>query len=79
MIAGCYSSVGSDVALESRGTAIDPHVLTSFREDLVMKIFSTAILPLPLNKEEHLSVNGEKHLELVTCFGEACLGTVLIG
>ena len=28
---------------------------TSFREDLVMKIF-----PLPLIQEEHLSVNGEK-------------------
>ena len=34
---------------------------TSFREDLVMKFnISTAILPLLLIQEEHLSVNGEK-------------------
>ena len=33
---------------------------TSFREDLFMKNISTAILPLPLIQEEHLSVNGEK-------------------
>ena len=31
---------------------------TSFREDLVMKSISTAIHPLPLMQEEHLSVNG---------------------
>ena len=38
--AGHYSSVGSDVAWESRGTAIDPRVRhIFFREDLVMKIF----------------------------------------
>ena len=34
-IAGRYSSVGSDVAWDSRGTASG----TSFREDLVMKLF----------------------------------------
>ena len=32
---------------------------TSICGGLVMKIFSTAILPLPLIQEEHLSVNGE--------------------
>ena len=33
---------------------------TSFCEDLFMKIFFTALLPLPLIQEEHLSVNGKK-------------------
>ena len=59
--AGRYSSVDSDVAWESRGTAIDPrvrHIFSwRFGHDLVI---STAILPLPLIQEEHLSVNGER-------------------
>ena len=33
---------------------------TSFREDLVMKSISTAILPLPLIQEGHLSVNDKR-------------------
>ena len=37
--AGRYSSVGSDVVWESRGTAIDPRVRHIFDEDLVMKLF----------------------------------------
>ena len=32
---------------------------TSFREDLVMKIYFSTILTPPLIQEEHLSVNGE--------------------
>ena len=56
--AGRYSSVGSDVALESRGTAIDPRILQSFGHENI----STAILPLPLTQEVHLnlSVSGKR-------------------
>ena len=57
MLAGRYSSVGSDVAWESRGTAIDPRVRHIFRGH---GIISAAILPLPLIQEEQLSVNGER-------------------
>ena len=59
-IAGHYSSVGSDVAWESRGTGINPRVRHIFTRRFGHENNSTAILPLPLIQEEHLSVNGEK-------------------
>ena len=65
--AGRYSSVGSDVALESRSTRSILVSGTSFREDLVI---STAILPLI--QEEQLSVNGKRMCA-------KCPGTVWIG
>ena len=58
--AGRYSSVDSDVAWESRGTAIDPRVRHIFSWRFGHETISTAILPLPLIQEEHLSVNGER-------------------
>ena len=58
-MAGRHSSVGSDIALESRGTAIDPRVRCIFSLRFGHENISTAILPLPLIQEEHLSVNGE--------------------
>ena len=51
-MAGRYSSVGSDVAWESRGTAIDPRVQHIFSLRFGHEIISTAILPLPLIQEE---------------------------
>ena len=53
------SWVGSDVAWESRGAAIDPRVRHMFSWKFGHENISTAILPLPLIQEEHLSVNGE--------------------
>ena len=55
-----YSSVGSDVAWESRDTAIDPRVGPIFSLRFGHEIISTAILPLPLIQVEQLSVNGER-------------------
>ena len=55
-----YSSFGSDVAWDSRGTAIDPRVRHIFSLRFGHENISTVILPLPLIQEEHLSVNGEK-------------------
>ena len=52
-----YSSVGSDVAWESKGTAIDPHFRHIFSRRFGHENISMAILSL---QEEHLSVNGEK-------------------
>ena len=54
---------------------------TSFREDLVMKIFLRPFFR-SLIQEEHLSVimaNSDVRLVLVTCLWEACPGTVWIG
>ena len=65
-MAGRYSLVGSDVAWESRGTAIDPRVRHIFSLRFGHEIISTAILPLSLIQEEHLSVNGEKRCALST-------------
>ena len=58
--AGRHSSVGSDVPWESRGTAIDPHVRHVFLCRFGHENISTAILPLLLIQEEHLSVNGKR-------------------
>ena len=55
-----HSSVGRDVAWESRGTAIDPCVRHIFSLKFGHENISTAILPLPLIQEEHLSVKGER-------------------
>ena len=60
VIAGRYSPVGSDVAWESSGTAIDPRVRHIFSGRFGHEIISTAILPLLLIQEEQLSVNGER-------------------
>ena len=53
-------SVCSDVAWESRGTAIDPRVWHIFSRRFGHKNISTAILPLPLIREEHLSINAKR-------------------
>ena len=60
--AGRYSSVGSDVTWESRGTAIDPRILQIFLRRLGYENISTAILSLPLIQEEYLnlSVSGKR-------------------
>ena len=78
--AGCHSSVGSDVAWESRGTAIDPRVRHIFSRRFGHENISTTILPLPLIQEEHLSVNGERMgAKYWLPAREACPGTVWIG
>ena len=53
-----YSSVGSDVAWESRGTGINLRVWHIFSRRFGHEIVSTAILPIPLIQEDQLSVNG---------------------
>ena len=56
---GGYSSVGSNVARESRGTAINTRVRYIFSRRFGHEIISTAILPLSLIQKQLLSVNGE--------------------
>ena len=55
-----YSSVGSDVALESRGTGINLRVWHIFSRRFGHEIVSTAILSIPLIQEDQLSVNGKR-------------------
>ena len=59
-IAGRNSLVGSNFAWESWGTVIDPHVWHILLWRFGHENISTAILPLPLIQEEHLSVNGQR-------------------
>ena len=53
-------SIGSNEALDARGTAIDPRVQHIFLRRFGHDNISMAILPLPLIQEEQLSVNGER-------------------
>ena len=58
--AGRGSSIGSVSALHASGPKFDPHVRHILSWRLGHENISTAILPLPLIQEEHLSVTGRK-------------------
>ena len=57
---GRGSSIGSEFAWDASGPEFDPHVRHILSWRLGHENISTAILPLPLIQEEHLSVTGER-------------------
>ena len=57
---GRGSSIGSEFAWHASGPEFDPHVRHILSWRLGHENISTAILPLPLIQEEHLSVTGER-------------------
>ena len=58
--AGHGSSIGGVSTWHARGSEIDPHVRHILSWRLGIENISTTILPLPLIREEQLSVTGKR-------------------